>query len=1205
MHGPLDVGDPAYTTPANTGVATLRLPVSRFKPDGIFRLQAENELLSQIESPHFLKPLKWGVDDQAVFVSRREPIGINLKELLTQHRQSANQGGLDWPRALHIGRCVLDALQQIHATRCAHRHVRLSTVWVDGNHAVLDCPPPQAYQDAVTSTAAELHEFAEFASPELSGSIDHDVGPPSDLYAVGALLFALVSGQPPFRGESVGGVLFQHVATEPDWRELGTDPPLVVVELIARLLRKEPHQRYQSAAGVLADIDQILDDVRGGRTVEWFAIGRHDQRATLVEPAFVGRTSELRRLHRALDSVQGGSDQRIAITCPSGMGKSRIVLELIRSAVRAGFHVYRSIASDEASQQPAAPLIQLVNQLADRASTEPEFRRAIQRAVADIHGDVAVLFPTLVKVLGWDVHSAANSEELGAARIQAVFVRLLTQLAQPNQPALIWMDDCQWIDTQSLSIIEALNQASSSQSLFLFSMRDAEGLTDNFLERVRLDDHLVLQALSDDEVGALVESMAGTVPQEAAATVVRLAAGSPFMASAVVFGLVESGAIAASTKGWIVDPDKLSGLQASSSAATVLLNRLEQLPNGVLKQLTTAAVVGKEFQERTIAELSGFSYQASKDNLEIARSQRLIWTMPDGRLAFVHDKIRETLLDRLTTDERQQYHLRYAQYLQQTNNEHPFELAYHFYAAGAVAEALPYALLAADAARRLHSLDRAEELLRIAWHGREHVQKSDQLEMASGLADVLMLAGKYDEAQAWFETAHQLVDSATDLARLSLKRGELGFKRGDKELAVQLCSQALAELKQFVPRNGLQLAGVLGFELCVQLLHSLFPAWLVSRKKEPPAETERLAWHLFSRLAHGYWYTKTKNHTLWAHLRNLNLAERFPPTPELAQAYSEHAPAMSLIPWHGRGIQYAQKSLKMRQALNDVWGQGQSRNFYSILLYSSSQFDRCIEQATQAESILVRTGDFWEVNIARYQLAASLYRQGKLKDALDVAQRTYEAALAIGDYQSTGNIIDVWARAGMGSIPPDILSAEKVRTLRDRQGECQALLAEGVALFFQGHYIPASDCFQKAIRIAERAGVNNTFTTPNYAWLATALRKDWLTHPPHTRRARKIALNRIWRAAKRAVRMARWFQNDMPHALREYGAVCALLGWPRHAQRALRQSMDVARKQGAAYELALTEKAYGKIGLEFGWHDAEEVGSRGRNNVHDFRQLQR
>ena len=72
---------------------------------------------------------------------------------------------------------------------------------------------------------------------------------------------------------------------------------------------------------------------------------------------------------------------------------------------------------------------------------------------------------------------------------------------------------------------------------------------------------------------------------------------------------------------------------------------------------------------------------------------------------------------------------------------------------------------------------------------------------------------------------------------------------------------------------------------------------------------------LSQRLGYAYWFARGRVPSLWAHLRELNLAERYPASPELAQAYSEHAPAMSLIPYFRRGIAYAEKSLEIRKAL--------------------------------------------------------------------------------------------------------------------------------------------------------------------------------------------------------------------------------------------------------------------------------------------------
>src|SRR5207244_990864 len=117
-------------------------------------------------------------------------------------------------------------------------------------------------------------------------------------------------------------------------------------------------------------------------------------------------------------------------------------------------------------------------------------------------------------------------------------------------------------------------------------------------------------------------------------------------------------------------------------------------------------------------------------------------------------------------------------------------------------------------------------------------------------------------------------------------------------------------------------------EVAVQVLHTWAPRLFLARRAPQDAGSDLLVARLHSRLTYAYWCVRGNVPTLWTHLRELNLAERYPPTRELAQAYSEHGPAMSLVPaLFGRGLTYVEKSLAIRKALGDVWGQGQSLNF--------------------------------------------------------------------------------------------------------------------------------------------------------------------------------------------------------------------------------------------------------------------------------------
>src|SRR5262249_18286651 len=148
------------------------------------------------------------------------------------------------------------------------------------------------------------------------------------------------------------------------------------------------------------------------------------------------------------------------------------------------------------------------------------------------------------------------------------------------------------------------------------------------------------------------------------------------------------------------------------------------------------------------------------------------------------------------------------------------------------------------------------------------------------------------------------------------------------------------------------------------------------------------------------WFKAGKLACGWTHLRGLNLAERYEPTLELAQAFSEHGPVMTMVPWLSRALTYVERSREIRKTLGDLWGEGQSLHFMGIVYYAGSRFKECMARCSEAIDLLNRTGDRWEVNTARWHIAYCQYRLGALPAALDAAKTVVADAREIGDHSS-------------------------------------------------------------------------------------------------------------------------------------------------------------------------------------------------------------
>jgi signal transduction histidine kinase/CheY-like chemotaxis protein/tetratricopeptide (TPR) repeat protein len=1173
----------------DAAVIVKLISTASFTATARMRLEHEAQVILQVKGdPPPL--LDFGVsDDELYWVTPYVP-GISLEARL-------RRGPLDIMETVLVGRAVLGRLADAHAQGVLHRHVKPSNVIIDDGMplrraALVDFGLARgANVDANANASDAWAGTAPYLSPEGAGLLDYDVTACSDLYSAGVVLYECLLGRPPFQGRSVGEVLRQHMAMRPqELRTLGLSVPRVLDELLQRLLRKDPRDRYQSAAAVFADLTTIAEALERGESEPSLVIGVNDRRETLTEPAFVGRGEELAALELQLRAAQSGKPGLVLVEAESGGGKTRLLTEFASRGAQQAAWILRGQGLDQAAQRPFQLLVGVAEALISAASLEPGVEAKIRSALGD-HLEAAVsALPELAIIWGNDVHNQLGPESFGETRSVQALATLIDALGALDRTALVLLDDSQWADQLTLKVLSYWQRQfgeSGRPVLLVAAFRSEEVSSIHPLRSLKPSLQLSLPAFHAANVRNLVESMAGPLPDEAVEVVERLAEGSPFMAAAALRGLVECGALIPVPTGWRVEPLAMADVRSSRHAAAFLARRIDLLPDASIKLLTVGAVLGKIFDLSTAAKLAEQTSSQAIEAFEEGCRRHIIWVRgKDGQCSFIHDKLRETLLDRLPESERKHLHRRAALNLEAHAQHRIYELAYHFDAAGETQRALPFALAAAEDARAHHALEVAEEQYRIAERsasGDRHVL----FQIAEGLGDVLMLRGRYEEAARRMETALELGEGAVAKARIEGKRGELAFKQGDMRTAIDALERALVLLGQRVPKWSVSFLWHTAREAIVQVLHSAAPRLFLGRRKLEGAEIELLAIRLHNRLMYANWFGRGTVPTLWTHLRGMNLAERYPPTLELAQAYSTHAPIMSLLPYYNRGVVYAQKSFAIYKSRGDVWGQGQSLHFNGIVLYAASRFEECIEKCREAVRLLERTGDYWEVNVARYHIGASLYRLGDLPAAIAEAKKIHQSAIEIGDIQASGFSLEIWGRAGGGNVPDEILRTELAKQREDVQATAQVKLAEGVQLFMQDRVEEAARVFDEANKVAVAKGVRNAWVFPLLPWLASALRRQAEKISNWTPDRRQAVLKLARKAVKDALRVARRFQNELPHALREAGLVGAMQGSKRAARRYLDESVAVATRQGARFEHAQTLLARGRIGRELGWKDAE------------------
>ncbi|MFP5362401.1 MAG: EAL domain-containing protein [Thermoleophilia bacterium] len=1140
------------------------------------RLEHEADALRDLGSGDVASPLALGRDGDVFYVVRPYVHGTTLQ-------QRFETGPVTTRETLEIARGLMSAMQLGHERGVLHRAVKPGNVIVrDGRVTLVDFGfvPTTRVRADVTGVATDA---VRYVSPEQAGLLRRDVDERSDLYSAGALLFECLAGRSPFTGASVSDVLRQHLTQRPpSLRSFDAAIPTALDDLVARMLRKDPRDRYQSADAVRDDLRDLEDALARGIDDPELVLGLHERRRrAITEPAFVARGAELARLEEEVERSTHARPGLALLEAPSGGGKTRLLDELERSIAQRDVWVLRGQGRDQGAQRPFQLLDGIVRGVVARCATDERFASRLRERLAGREDALLEAMPDLAPALGGAHPRAAvtqRTEQHGETRTIRALADLIDALGTVERPAVVMLDDCQWADEQTTKLLAHWRRADDrgqdrrAHALVVVAFRSDELAPEHPLRALRASSRVVLDPLTAEAVRDLVESMAGAIPASASELVVRLAEGNAFVAVEILRGLVEAGALAPGDGGWRVVDELLADVHASSRSAADFSRRLHRVPDELLDLLAVGAVLGKQFSVTLAAELAGRSPREALSLLADARRRHIVWSDPDGeRCAFVHDKLREALLDRLAPERRAAMHRGAALHLQQQEVDGEFELAYHFDAAGEHAQALPYALRAAASARLRYALDVAQHQYEIALRGARG--QALRREIAEGLGDVAMLRGRYDDAAAHFAAARELCDSDVLAAGIDGRLGELAFKRGDVESAAQLLERALRLLHQRVPRRRTGFLLALLWQVVVQFAHSVAPALFVGRRKRAPTARERLTMRLHSELAHAYWFGSGLVPCGWTHLRGMNLAERHSPTAELAQAYSEHAPVTTMLPWTRRGIAYAERSLAIRRSLGDRWGEGQSLGFYSAVLYTAGRFEDALEKASAAVDILERTGDQWEINVAGWHIALALYRLGRMNDAAAAAQRVHRAAIEVGDKQSSGIAVGAWAKATGGMVPPEVVDAELQHAGGDVHARAEVLQAKSLRLIAEGRLDDAVAVLADADLHTRRSGLRQEYVAPVRPWLVTALRMQLEQTSPLAAGERRRRTRRARRASRRAHRQARSYRNNLLHALRERALVEAIAGHPRRARRMLARSLTIAVQQGAQGEAALTRAA--------------------------------
>ena len=265
----------------DVAIKLLRSDLAR-DPSFHGRFRREAQSAASLNHPSIVAVYDTGEDhgggDVTPFIVMEYVEGRTLRDVL------AHDGRLPTHRALEITSQICAALDQAHRAGIVHRDVKPGNVMLtpDGEVKVMDFGIARAVTGSsatMTQTAAVIGT-AHYLSPEQARGEHVDAR--SDIYSTGCLLYELVTGAPPFSGDTPVSVAYQHVREEPiPPSQVEADVPPAVDAIVLKAMAKNPANRYQTATQMRADIERAL----AGQPVEAAPVLTEDTATVLPPPA--------------------------------------------------------------------------------------------------------------------------------------------------------------------------------------------------------------------------------------------------------------------------------------------------------------------------------------------------------------------------------------------------------------------------------------------------------------------------------------------------------------------------------------------------------------------------------------------------------------------------------------------------------------------------------------------------------------------------------------------------------------------------------------------------------------------------------------------------------------------------------------------------------------------------------------------------------
>lgn len=941
---------------------------------------------------------------------------------------------------------IAKSLSQIHSAGIIHKDVNPSNIiWnPDTRELKLIDFGISSFQSDSRDSGSDKKAFEgtlEYLSPEQTGRINRSIDYRTDFYSFGVTLYQIFTGQLPFQGRDIMAIVHQHIAKSPIHpHEIDSKIPPVISRIIMKLLSKIAEQRYGSAQGIQIDLQYCLDQFRAKGSIEDFPIGDVDHTSRLHIPNTIyGREKERQIVIDEFETISSGAMRIITLSGYSGVGKTSLVDEVIKTIVARGGCVVSGKFDQYQREIPYFAISAAFSEKIRQILTEPESQlddcKARLRNAIGTNGSVIIeAIPDVENLVG----SQPKCQELGPLesrnRFNLLFSKFLKVFCNKESPLVLFLDDLQWIDSATLSLLESLINDSTINHLLIIGayrdneiryghpllsvldLSDAKGLL-RPIKVVPLGVDQVVQLVSDTlgHSNDYVLSLAELVHQKTA--------GNPFFIKTFMTNLYDETYLRLESKTngerlWTWNIDKIKNCEVTDNVVSLLTSKLRRLPKETQVDLQIAACIGNQFDINILSIISKKSTDDILRSLESALSEEIVTWIEEqpvdgelpgfNRIRFSHDSIQQAAYSLFGEEQNLHSHHQIGNLLlksisKKELNDYLFEIVNHL-----------------NTARKL--ISDKEDLKRLARLNFDAGRKAKNAAAFTNAAGYFAAALEGLEANDWDDRYEVILESHKSLALCEYVQGNFERSEALFEIAftnaktnIEKAEICAAQISQYVGRLMFDQAvekGIQGLRLCNikfqplgdkealeerirleqqevnLLLDEVGDVEEMLELDELTDSAKSVAIQIIPNLAVGWYIAGDLRRFVYCILRGMSLSLRFGKTDYFAFILSYYCTIIVMNKEYGKLLSFSETALKLSEQYRFCRDKAMIFNVIGTLCTCCYTLERSVQLLEEGYRIGLDTGDLFQAAACRINRFIIGFAQGlPLKDSSEMMEK--------------------------------------------------------------------------------------------------------------------------------------------------------------------------------------------------------------------------